>query len=174
VVILRPFDAADFSRLTGWMPSRELLVQWAGPKQFHFPLSNEQLASYLAESVGASPTRRIFTAVLDHQIAFGHVELGAIDSEQQTATLCRVFVAPEFRNQGLSLPMVREALRIGFSEMMLRRIGLRVYSFNTPAIRCYERIGFVREGLLRQDVVLGSAIWDTLIMSILRTEWEKL
>ena len=31
----------------------------------------------------------------------------------------------------------------GFAETELERLSLRVYCFNLPAIRCYERLGFL-------------------------------
>jgi RimJ/RimL family protein N-acetyltransferase len=54
-----------------------------------------------------------------------------------------------------------------------RRIDLRVYALNSPAIRCYETAGFVREEMLRQGMRVGGELWDVLLMSILRQEWSS-
>ena len=70
--------------------------------------------------------------------------------------------------------MIRSVLRVGFEELAFRRIDLRVYAFNNPALHCYERAGFVREGLLRQAVKAGDQYWDTVLMAILREEWAIL
>ena len=64
------------------------------------------------------------------------------------------------------------ALRVGFTELGLRRIDLRVYGFNEPAIHCYEKAGFVKEGLLRKSQKVGDRYWDTIVMAILREEWK--
>jgi RimJ/RimL family protein N-acetyltransferase len=172
-IFLRPFSRSDFQRLISWIDTPELLVQWAGPIQFSFPLSPEQLEDYLADSGGAPARRRIYTAFTSSEVAFGHVEIGAIDHANQTGSLCRVLVSPAFQGKGLSLPIVREALRIGFDDLELRRIDLKVFSFNKAAIRCYERMGFVQEGLLRKAVKVGESYWDTILMAILREEWKS-
>ena len=170
-VRLRQFGLTDFQRLIGWIDSNESLVVWAGPAQFRFPLSMDQLQAYCAESGGGTPRKRIFAATDEQCEVCGHIELGAIDAINQTATLCRVMVSPERRGKGLCVPMVRAALRIGFEEMGLRRVELRVYAHNLSAIRCYEAAGFVKEGYLRKAQKVGDALWDTVVMGILRDEW---
>jgi RimJ/RimL family protein N-acetyltransferase len=171
MILLRPFTPSDFSRLTGWIESAEMLVQWAGPTEFVFPLTGDQLRKYLSGSEGDHCSRRIFTAATEDGKVCGHIELGAISYNNQTASLCRVFVAPDYRGQGLCTLMVEKALAVGFGELSLRRIELRVFAHNSPAIRCYERSGFVREGLLRKSQKVGNLYWDTVVMAILREEW---
>jgi RimJ/RimL family protein N-acetyltransferase len=173
-ISLRPFDETDFPGLIGWIDSREALIQWAGPAQFTFPLTSDQLHAYLKGCAGDRPERKAYAVSTNDKVVCGHIELGAIQMENETATLCRVLVAPAAGGKGLSLPMVQEVLRIGFSDLHLRRIDLRVYGFNTAAIRCYERAGFVREGLLRKSQKVGQQYWDTVVMAILREEWEQL
>lgn len=172
-ILLRPLVDADFGHLIGWMDSREALIQWAGPTQFTFPLTSDQLHAYLRGCAGDRPERLAYTACTADHVVCGHIELGAINRENETASVCRVLVAPDARGRGLSLPMVQEVLRIGFSDLHLRRIDLRVYGFNTAAIRCYENAGFVREGMLRKSQKVGQQYWDSVLMAILREEWER-
>lgn len=172
MIRLRPCAVSDFARLTSWIGSAEMLVQWAGPKQFSFPLTQDQLRDYLAGTEGSNPVRKVWAATDDSDQAVGHIELGAIDYDNRTASLCRVLVSPAFQGRGLCLPMVREALRIGFEELGFRRIDLRVYAFNTAAIHCYRRAGFVPEGLLRKATQVGASYWDTMVMGILKEEWK--
>lgn len=173
MVSLRPFGPSDVPRLVGWIDSREALVQWAGSAQFSHPLTAEQLIAYAFASNDPVPSRVVYVGMMDDTTACGHIELGAINYDNESASICRVLVAPELRGRGVSFPMVEEVLRVGFRDLGLRRIDLRVYSFNTPAIRCYEKAGFVREGLLRKAQKVGEQYWDTVLMAILREEWES-
>lgn len=43
----------------------------------------------------------------------------------------------------------------------------------TAAIRCYETLGFRREGLLRDTRRVGGKYWSTLVMSLLDDEWRR-
>jgi RimJ/RimL family protein N-acetyltransferase len=48
-----------------------------------------------------------------------------------------------------------------------------VYDFNTAAISCYEKVGFSKDGLLRDVKKYGDAYWSLFEMSILETEWKQ-
>jgi RimJ/RimL family protein N-acetyltransferase len=71
--------------------------------------------------------------------------------------------------------MINAILKFGFEALELHRISLGVYDFNTSAIRCYEKCGFVREGVQR-DVLKyqKDEYWSLLEMSILEHEWRNL
>ena len=59
-----------------------------------------------------------------------------------------------------------------FGTLNLNRVELRVFSFNKRAIGVYERVGFVRDGVLRQSQYHDGTYHDDIVMSILREEWE--
>ncbi len=172
MIKLTPFTVADFPRLIQWINSPELLVQWSGPVMFTYPLNVTQLQTYLEMGRGDAPEALIYTVRDEEDAPVGHIELGVINRPNGTASVCRVFVSPTARGRGLCVPMLQALLRVGFDELCLRRIDLRVYTFNTPAIACYERVGFVHEGMLRQCLRVGEQIWDMALMGMLREEWE--
>jgi RimJ/RimL family protein N-acetyltransferase len=171
VLELRPFAPDDYQRLIGWATSPELLAQWAGAGSFDYPLTEAQLEAYRQTGLGPNAESRIFTAVLAGATPVGHIELGFIRPDNGTGSVCRVLIGPEWRGRGLGTEMVRALLRFGFEAFGLRRIDLRVYGFNETAIRCYTRVGMVREGCLRQGVRVGGQLWDVVLMAILREEW---
>jgi RimJ/RimL family protein N-acetyltransferase len=173
MITLRPFDRSDFARLVGWVASPAFLLQWAGPL-FTYPLDTAQLERYLAESQQEQPTRMIFTAVeAETGGAVGHIELGKIDPRNRSASLSRVLIGdPSRRGKGSGVEMVLRALEIGFDRLGLHRIDLVVFDFNTGAIACYERAGFVIEGRLREARRFGEDYWTLVQMSILEQEWR--
>jgi RimJ/RimL family protein N-acetyltransferase len=75
-------------------------------------------------------------------------------------------------DRGIGKRVMRLLLRYGFDGLNLNRVYLQVYTTNLRAIRCYEQVGFLREGCLRQDVYKNGKYIDVLIMGILRSEWE--
>ncbi len=52
------------------------------------------------------------------------------------------------------------------------RIWLTVDADNARAIRSYEKVGFRREGVMRQSRRGLNGLADSLLMAILRDEWE--
>lgn len=105
--------------------------------------------------------------------AVGHVELNDIDARHRSATLSRVLVGPEAaRGRGLGGAMVEAVLAVAFGELGLHRVDLRVFDYNAPAIACYERTGFRKEGLLRECRLLGGRWLSVWLMAILEGEWK--
>jgi RimJ/RimL family protein N-acetyltransferase len=69
--------------------------------------------------------------------------------------------------------MMQEILRFGFENLSLHRIDLLVFDFNTTAIHCYERVGFKKEGMLREARKVEDKYWNVCLMSMLEDEWRR-
>ncbi|MBD3306469.1 GNAT family N-acetyltransferase, partial [candidate division KSB3 bacterium] len=173
-IVLEPFTDADIDRLIGWIPSAEFLLQWAGPV-FTYPLTRAQLRKHLAKTAGAEPATLMFKAVLPETATpVGHCELVNINRSHGFATVGRVLVGPpNLRGKGLGTQMMRALLSIAFDELALHRVDLVVFDFNTSAIRCYQRLGFQLEGVLREARRCEDAYWNLCVMSLLESEWQR-
>jgi putative acetyltransferase len=65
-----------------------------------------------------------------------------------------VAIHPDFRGRGLGARMIREAIQV-CRDRGCSRIELTVAVENQPAIRLYESLGFVREGILKNYTYLA-------------------
>ncbi len=74
-------------------------------------------------------------------------------------------------SKGYGTAALREVLRIGFEEMGLQRIFLHAFSHNARGLRCYEKCGFKREGVLRRHRQKRGEWRDIVCMGMLREEW---
>ena len=74
--------------------------------------------------------------------------------------------------QGIMSEAVREMLAHGFGRMELNRVEAIVYPENTPSVRLLERLGFHKEGLLRDYLYSLGEFHDHSIFSLLKREWE--
>lgn len=74
--------------------------------------------------------------------------------------------------QGYGTDAMRVLLKYAFMELDLHRVGLDVYSYNTRAIKSYEKIGFQLETVARENILRDGQYFDMHHMSILRREWE--
>jgi RimJ/RimL family protein N-acetyltransferase len=167
---LVPFAPEHFATLAGWFPSQAAIVQWGGP-QLLYPLDQTQMQAMLAEGTSNLPARLCWMAALDEEI-IGHAQL-AFDWRNGNVTLGRVAIAPELRGRGYAVPMLELFLAEAFRYPRIMRLELNVYTFNTAAIRTYERLGFVHEGTRRSSAAVGEERWDTQIMAILRSEYQS-
>ena len=63
-------------------------------------------------------------------------------------------------------------LEHAFRRLVLHRVALSVFEFNTRAVRSYEKCGFVEEGRAREAIFRDGRYYDEIHMSILAEEWE--
>ena len=61
-------------------------------------------------------------------------------------------------------------LKWAFDDLNLMRVQLRVHAENVAGIKCYERAGFVKEGVLRRAVYTDGIVSDMIIMSVIRDD----
>lgn len=167
---LVPFTEDDIDRLIGWIPSEEALLLWTADS-FGFPLTRDHLLGHMRASAERGD-RLLFKAVdRESGEAVGHIELGAIDRRNRSLRIGRVLVDPSLRGRGLGDAMMRAALSQAFDEMEMHRVDLWVFEENARAITCYERVGFWRDGLIREAFRVGEEYWSFLVMSVLEEEW---
>lgn len=166
---LEPFGREDFDRVISWIPDARSLQVWCGPR-YSFPLDHAQLGNSLAATEGRRPPHLMFKAVEEPgRRVVGHVELLRIDYEERTAWVGRVLIGPpELRGQGYGTEMLTRLLDLSFGPLGLRALGLGVFDFNRPAIKCYTGVGFrqvgVKEGLVR----FGDEAWTLILMRLTR------
>jgi RimJ/RimL family protein N-acetyltransferase len=168
---LIPFSTDHFSTLASWFSSEADVVQWGGPLM-RYPLDAPQLQALLDECHSDPPRRMCWMAEDDDQL-IGHVELG-FDWRNGNAVVQRVAINPAFRGRGLALPMLRLLMEQAFAFPQIARLELNVYTFNIPAIKTYEKLGFVHEGTRRSSTLVGNERWDTAVMAVLRDDYKTI
>jgi RimJ/RimL family protein N-acetyltransferase len=102
----------------------------------------------------------------------GVVGLHAVDRENRHAQLGIFVGEPADWNRGFGTEATRLVVEHAFTGLGLNRVWLHVFPDNAPAVRVYEKLGFRREGLLRQHQRRGGAWLDVLVMAMLRSEWQ--
>jgi RimJ/RimL family protein N-acetyltransferase len=76
-----------------------------------------------------------------------------------------ISVAREWRNKGIGSVLMQCAIEWARTEGDLRRIELYVFATNAPAIRLYERFGFMIEGRRKGAVRVGDDFVDDMLMA---------
>lgn len=166
---LRPLRASDCDALLTWVDSGDALFQWAGPRDFSWPLTREQLLHDLERA----DHRRLPFAVVQGEGGrlVGHVMLTALP-DHGVGLLGRVMIAPEHRGRGLGTALMREVVRVGFDERGLHRLQLAVYDFNLAAIACYQSVGFEIEGTQRDSTRGSNGYWSSHTMALLEPSYR--
>ena len=105
----------------------------------------------------------------DEATVFGGASLYDVDLDTQRAGI-GYWLAPEARGRGVASHTVRLLADWAFSVLGLKRIKLTCGPDNDASQRVAVRCGFVREGVLRSDIVFKDARRDSVMFSLLPGE----
>ncbi|MFP5428331.1 MAG: UDP-2,4-diacetamido-2,4,6-trideoxy-beta-L-altropyranose hydrolase [Gammaproteobacteria bacterium] len=73
--------------------------------------------------------------------------------------------------RGMGSRLGRACLAYAFDELQLHKVSGEVLSFNDSSIRFHDRLGFVREGTLRQHHLTDTGYLDVILYGLLAHEW---
>jgi RimJ/RimL family protein N-acetyltransferase len=166
-VRLRPMDERDLPMFVEWMADHEV-TRWLA-QTVDAPTLEEEYEWY--ERRRSDPDSLMWAVeTLDGQLV-GSTEL-RLEPHRFKAEFGIVIGDKVKWGQGLGTDTTRLVVGYALGELKLNRVELTTAEDNERAIRCYEKIGFAREGLKRQDRILDGRFGNTLMMSILREEWK--
>lgn len=73
--------------------------------------------------------------------------------------------------QGFATEAINKVLEFGFSKLDLNRIGAVVFPENIASLNLLQKIGFTKDGLLRQYIIQNNIARDTIVLSLLKKEY---
>ncbi len=86
----------------------------------------------------------------------------------------RVFIGErQYRNRGIGTEVAKLMLNYGFEKLNLNKIWLGVNAAHKGAVRSYEKAGFVREGILREEIFRNNQYYNAVRMSVLKKEYMR-
>ncbi len=166
-VILRAFEEEDLENCWRWVNKPEVVRNL----MMRYPVSRLAERAFIERATKPQPNDKIFAIETLEGLYVGNCGLHNISWEDRRATF-GIFIGERGQwNKGYGTDATRALVRYGFEEMNLNRIGLRVFADNEAAIRCYEKVGFVREGVNRQFRYREGGYVDAVVMAVLREEY---
>lgn len=134
------------------------------------PLTEEQAKAWV-ENIASHPA----AWVIEHQgRAIGEILLDNFVEADQRASLIVGILDKASLGKGLGTESIRAIAEFAFDVLKLHKLSTRVLAFNTRAIRAYERVGFVREGLERESALIGGTWHDDVIVGLLARDFNAL
>lgn len=112
-----------------------------------------------------------FGVVISGEVV-GSIGLKMRGEEEDELAELGYWIGREYRGEGVMSEAVELLLDFGFSELSLHKIMARVYEENMPSRKLLEKLGFRREGLLREHEFHKGKFFDTVYYGLLRREWK--
>jgi RimJ/RimL family protein N-acetyltransferase len=174
LVRLRAYEKFDLDAVMKWKNDEEV-TYWLGGEALLYPVSS--IAEERFIEAAASPTDRqknfVIETLADRRY-IGGIWFNGIDWRSRHAAIGIVIGDKSLWGKGYGTDAMRVLLRLGFDQMNLHRIWLHVHDYNVRGIKSYEKCGFKREGVLRQDHFARDRYHDTIVMGILDSEYRAL
>ncbi|HEX8853038.1 MAG TPA: GNAT family protein [Pyrinomonadaceae bacterium] len=140
------------------------------------PLTVEELARRLASYYGSDLHDRT-RAEYRWMVQLGAEVVGTVSASNASWAMGYVeigyMLAETHQGRGLGTRSVRLLIEKLFRETDLHRIFATVSIENEPSCRLLERLGFAREGTLREHYLIQGRRIDEAVYGLLRHEWEQ-
>ncbi|MFI1400510.1 GNAT family N-acetyltransferase [Streptomyces sp. NPDC020681] len=136
--------------------------------------SKRQIVARSIASATTTPRSEYALAVIERDsnnlTGFGRL---ATDPHQQRAATFGFALRPDTWGMGYGVETVQLLLGLGFEELNFHRIWGARSPLNEASARTMLKAGMVEEGRIREHIYKATAWRDSVVHSILETEWTQ-
>lgn len=167
-IYLKLVEEADLSRIVAWRNTPSIWVNFFNK----FPLSLAKQKEWFERLLEDSTRMLFMICSTEENKSLGTIGLDHIDFSNQTAEYGNILIGDqESAGKGYASEATRIILTYCFLRLNINKVYLKVLTENIKAIELYEKNGFVREGVLRDEHFDEGRFKDVVMMSILRKEY---
>jgi len=166
-VYLRPIELEDRGHLVQWLNHPEIQRLTLRAR----PLNLDDETDYIQGLRQSQTDIALLIAARTDDTPLGCTGLHQIDWRSRHAAFGITVGPAQHWGKGYGTEATRLMVQYAFDTLNLNRVWLHVLEYNERGIRCYEKVGFKKEGLLRQEHFRDGRYWDTHLLAILRDEW---
>lgn len=159
-VIISALNIADKSTILKWVNNPELKIMIGTI----YPISDVEHEKWFSSRF-ENPYNKIFGIVArEYDCLVGIIGLTNIDFVNRNAELYVYIGDSQYQSKGLGTDAVKTLVDFSFNQLNLHRIYLNVFDYNENAIKVYERVGFVVEGVLTDALYRDGQYHNKIIM----------
>ncbi len=165
-VTLTQLNEADLSQTLEWMNNPRIARPFLKSGTI---VPDRHRAWY--EAVQHDVTQSVFAIHTPGHGHVGNIGLKHIDRVHRSGELW-IYIGEEAQGAGFATAAVEAVIRKGFEQFMLKNISLRVAQNNTPAIKLYEKVGFVRHSGVQESLDFEGQQVPVLRMELPERAWR--
>ena len=166
-VCLRAMTPEDASAIFALFSDPEAMRYWSYPPYTELKQAEARLARDIA---GAAESVVLPWGIEQDGTLIGTVTLHDLNLSGGRAELGYLLAKSRW-GQGLAREAVGLAIDHAFSTLGLRRLEADIDPRNLASQKLLERLGFVREGYLRERWCVAGEVTDTALYGLLAREW---
>jgi ribosomal-protein-serine acetyltransferase len=109
--------------------------------------------------------------IMANQAMIGRLGLYNIDLANKSASI-GYWLDQQWLGKGIITRCCKTVIEVGFTRLQLNRIEIRAATENYKSQAIPERLGFKKEGIIRQGEFVNNQFVDLYVYSMLKEEWE--
>ena len=167
---LRPFDDADADGLFALHSNARVLRYWDAPAWVDRVRAEGFITA--CRRMAAEGTGVRLAVERDSDVTFiGWCSLNRWNPDHRSASLGYCFDDAAW-GQGYATEAAGVLLQWAFDTLDLNRVQAETDTRNVASARVLEKLGFQREGTLREDCVVNGEVSDSWVYGLIRREWR--
>lgn len=166
---LRPIALEDVDAIMEWVNDPDVVRNFASMGQ----ITREQEVAFLKKTM-ASPEDRLYAIIGPDGRHLGNAGIHKIYWPARNGRIGIVIGAKGEHGRGHGQAALKLLIAMGFEELGLHKLWLVHYAENGRMLHLARKLGFVQEGLLRDEYFHAGRFHDMLRHSLLAPEYEAL
>ncbi len=167
---MRMLDAQDAEALFAIFSDREVMRYWS-TAPWSDAAEGEGMVAGDRDALARGTAIRYGLEERTSATLIGTVSLHAFDPANRRAEVGYALARSRW-GQGLMHEALVVLIEHAFTALALHRLEADIDPRNAGSARSLERLGFVREGLLRERWHVGGEVSDTALYGLLRSDWK--
>lgn len=135
-------------------------------------VSNEIERQWVQNAINQNKDVRLAICTVEGNIYIGNIYLTGIDYVNRKATSHILIGKHDYWNGGYGTEAMHLLLKYAFNHKNLRRIETIVLEDNIGSCKMHEKLGYKREGLLRESVYKDGCYKNQVYYALLKSEYK--
>lgn len=148
-IYLRALEPEDYKVSVNWRNDDSITSLLGGRKYF---VSTETERQWVLNTINQNKDIKLAVCTVDENLYIGNVYLTGIDYINRKATSHILIGNHDFWKNGYGTEAMALLLDYAFNHLNLRRIEAHVLEDNIGSCKMHEKLGYKREGILRESV----------------------
>jgi ribosomal-protein-serine acetyltransferase len=164
----KPDDAEKLFRLTD--NNRKYLEPWLD--WIHKVKEEDDSKRFIEDSIQKYQDKvSMEMGIWENDVLIGCIGLHGLSERARRANV-GYWLGNEYSGQGIMTKSVKSLIDYSFNKLNLNRIGVEIATENKKSLAVAERLGFVKEGVIRQYEFINNRFLDYVVLSKLKSEWN--
>lgn len=168
IVNLRSLRQSDWEKTLEWRNDPNIKVM---AMMHPYPITEFLEKEWYEDLLKNKNNKVVYFAIVNKEdIPIGYIFLNNISLLHRNCYMGIVIGDTTNRGKGVGTEAINLIASYAFNTLNLHKITIEVIDLNINAIIVYEKLGFVKEGCLKQHFFVNNEFYDVFIMSLFKRQ----